>query len=70
MIHSYNSLLGSDITVLDIEGLSTFHIAVSNGLNECVELMIQTIPNLNLNGATLTGMTPLMLATLGRNSKV
>lgn len=53
-----------------MEGQSPFHIAVSNALNECVEIMIQTVPNLNINEPTLTGLTPLMLATLAGNTTV
>jgi ankyrin repeat protein len=60
---------GSDIAAVDIEGLTPFHISVTNNLYECVEVMIQSIPEL-VNYPTANGITPLMLACIEGHAKL
>ena len=62
-------VLGCDVTICDIEGQSTFHIAISNGLEKCVELMVETLPAL-VNYTTQSGTAPLYLAAKAGSYKV
>uniref|UniRef100_A0A1X7VBH3 Uncharacterized protein n=2 Tax=Amphimedon queenslandica TaxID=400682 RepID=A0A1X7VBH3_AMPQE len=60
---------GSDVTICDIEGQSTFHLAITNGLEKCVELMVETIPAL-VNYTTQSGTAPLYLAAKAGSYKL
>ena len=45
----------------DLEGLTPFHLAISNNLQHCVEEIVAASPDI-INLPTLSGLMPLMLA--------
>lgn len=61
--------IGCDVTICDMEGQATFHIAITNGLEKCVEKMVEAIPAL-VNYPTLSGTAPLYFAAKAGNYKV